>query len=150
MERKKVQKSYIDYGFGFAVQILDAPLKNIHGEWVLDLNFEKYERAVLWALSMKPVRLSGNEINFIRHHFKMNLKSFGKRFGDVAHSAVIKWENCGDHTTNMSWSTEKDIRLAIVDEIKPSILRKAYEELQDIAPSRPQRIKIDKFDVKVA
>ena len=150
MERKKVKKSFVDYGFGFPVLIVDAPLKSIQGEWVLDVNFEKYERAVLWALAMKPVRLSGNEIKFIRHHFEMDLKSFGERFGDVAHSAVIKWEKSGDEPSNMGWSTEKDIRLAIVDELKPKTLRKAYDELREIAPRKIQRIKIEKSDLKVA
>lgn len=147
---KKVQKSYIDHGFGFPIQILNAPLKKIQGQWALDLNFEKYERAVLLALAMKPVRLSGYEIKFIRYHFEMELKSFGRRFGGVAHSAVIKWEKFGDEPTNMSWATEKDIRLAIIDKMKPRTLRKAYEELQEIAPSRSQRIKIELSDLKIA
>ena len=150
MENKKVQKSYIDYGFGFPVQILNAPLKRVQGEWVLDLNFEKYEKAVLFALAMKPVRLSGNEIRFIRHHFEMDLKGFGKRFGDVAHSAVIKWEKFGDEPTNMNWATEKDIRLAIVDRLKPKVLRKTYEALQNSAPRKSKRIKIDSSELKVA
>ena len=81
--------------------------RKIQGEWVLDLNMEKYENAVLFALSQKPARLSGNEVKFIRYHFEMDLKSFGKRFGDVAHSAVIKWEKCEDEPTNMNWATEK-------------------------------------------
>ena len=150
MNAKKIQKSYMDYGFGFPVQILDAPLKKIQGEWVLDINFEKYERAVLLALAMKPVRLSGNEVKFIRYHFEMDLKSFGKRFGDVAHSAVIKWEKFGDELTNMNWATEKDIRLAIVDKVRPKTLRKTYEELQKIAPRKPHRIKIDTSALKAS
>jgi DNA-binding transcriptional regulator YiaG len=149
-ESKKVLKSHIDYGFGFPVQILEAPMRKFDGEWVLDLNFEKYERAVLLALSMKAVRLSGNEIKFIRHHFEMDLKSFGKRYGDVAHSAVIKWEKCGDEPTNMSWSTEKDIRLSIVDKLRPRVFRKVYEELEVTAPRKPQKVKIEKSDLKVA
>ena len=147
---KKIQKSYIDYGFGFPIQILNAPLRKFQGEWTLDLNFEKYERTVLLVLSLKPARLTGSEIKFIRHHFEMDLKSFGKRFGDVAHSAVIKWERFEDEPTNMNWATEKDIRLAIVDKVKPRILRKTYEELQQIAPRKAHRIKIDPSDLKAA
>ena len=147
---KKIQKSYIDYGLGFPVQILDAPLKKIQGEWALDLNFEKYEKTVLFALALKPARLTGNEVKFIRHHFAMDLKKFGKRFGDVAHSAVIKWEKFSDEPTNMNWATEKDIRLAIVDKLRPKFLRKAYEKLQEIAPRKAHRIKIDTSDLKAA
>jgi len=150
VSNKKVQKSYIDHGFGFPVQILDAPLRKIRGDWVLDLNFEKYERAVLFALAMKPVRLSGNEVKFIRHHFEVDLKAFGRRFGDVAHSAVIKWEKFGDEPTNMNWATEKDIRLAIVDKLNPKTLRQAYEEFREVAPKKFHRIKIDTSALKVA
>ena len=139
---KKIQKSYVDYGFGFPVQIVGAPLVKIQGEWTLDINLEKYEKAVLFALAFKPVRLTGNEVRFIRHHFGMGLKHFGKRFGDVAHAAVIKWEKFQDGPTNMNWSTEKDIRLAIVDKIRPKVLRVAYEKFQNVAPRKAHRIKI--------
>jgi DNA-binding transcriptional regulator YiaG len=150
MNTSKIQKTYLDYGFGFPVQIVNAPLKKVDGEWVLNLNFEKYERAVLVALAMKTTRLSGNEITFIRHHFEMSLKSFGKRFGDVAHSAVIKWEKAGDDCTNMNWATEKDIRLATIDKIRPKILRQVYSKLEETAPRKPKKIKIDSSEVKAA
>lgn len=150
MSTKKNAKSYVDYGLGFPVQIYNAPLSKIRGKWVLDIDFEKYERTVLFALTSKPSRLSGNEIKFIRHYLEMDLKAFGKRFGDVSHPAVIKWERCGDEATNMSWAIEKDIRLAIVDKIKPRMLRKIYEELQHTFPNKSQKIKIDTSDLDVA
>ena len=130
---KKIKKTHTDFGFGFPVQILNAPFRKIQGGWVLDLNMEKYEKAVLFALSQKPARLSGNEVKFICYYFEMDLKSFGKRFGDVAHSAVIKWEKFEDEPTNMNWATEKDIRLAIVDKLNPGAHRDVYEELQKTA-----------------
>lgn len=150
MTEKKIQKSFLDYGFGFPVQIVNAPMQKIDGEWALNVNFEKYEKAVITALASKPARLSGNEIKFIRHHFEMSLKDFGKRFGDVAHSAVIKWERAGDAPSKMNWATEKDVRLAIIDKTNPRSLRKIYESLQDIAPSKAHRIKIDTIESKVA
>jgi DNA-binding transcriptional regulator YiaG len=150
MSQKKVQKSYIDYGFGFPVQLLNAPFKKVREEWVLDLNFEKYEKAVLMALVLKPARLTGNEVRFIRHHFEMDLKAFGKRFGDVAHSAVIKWEKFSDQPTNMNWATEKDIRLAITDKLNPKSLRRVYENLEKVAESKPHQLKIDPKEMKVA
>ncbi|MBL6991387.1 MAG: hypothetical protein ISR65_16510 [Bacteriovoracaceae bacterium] len=150
MNDKKNQKIYSDNGFGFAVQIYNAPLKKVRGQWVLDLNFEKYEKAVLIALSLKPTKLTGNEIKFIRNHFELNLKSFGKRFGDVAHSAVIKWERFDDKPTNMNWACEKDIRLFIVNELKPRLLRVAYTNLEKVAPSKLSKISIDTNDLLAA
>lgn len=48
----------------------------------------------------------------------MTLQEFGERFA-VRHSAVIKWEKTKDNSTNMEWSTEKDIRLFIIDQLLP-------------------------------
>jgi DNA-binding transcriptional regulator YiaG len=150
MKNKKIQKSYLDHGLGFPVEIKNAPLSKVRGEWVLDFNFEKYEKAVLLALSLKSTRLTGNEIKFIRNYFSMNLKSFGKRFGDVAHSAVIKWEKYGDELSNMTWSTEKDMRLYIINELKPKILVSVYEKLEKAAVPKPSKIKIEQKDLLAA
>ena len=150
MAETKIQKSYIDHGLGIPVQIINAPMRKIRGEWTLDLDLNKYQKAVLQILAAKPVRLTGSEVKFIRHHFEMDLKAFGKRFGDVAHSAVIKWEKAEDDFTNMGWSTEKDIRLAIIDKLKPKTLRKTYEELVETAPKKKQRIKIDFSELPTA
>ncbi|MCB0367643.1 MAG: hypothetical protein H6624_04670 [Bdellovibrionaceae bacterium] len=150
MAEKKIKKSHIDYGFGFPVVLLDAPFRKVQGKWVLDLNFEKYEKAVLMALTHKPARLSGNEVKFIRHSFEMTQKAFAKRFGDGTHPAVIGWEKQGDKPTNMSWSTEKDIRLFIVDNLNPSRLRKAYAELEQSVPKRSEKVQIQSSDIHAA
>ena len=150
MNNTKIKKSYTDYGFGFPVQLNDFPFIKIDSAWVLDINFEKYERVVLFALALKSARLSGNETKFIRHHFEMDLKSFGRRFGDVSHSAVIKWEKYGDNPTSMSWAIEKDIRLAIVKKLKPRMIRKIYEELECPLPKKLEKIKISTSDLKAA
>ena len=150
MSTKKIQKTFMDHGFGFPVQIINAPLKKINNEWVLDVNFEKYEKAVLVALAVKPARFTGYEVKFIRHYFEMDLKTFGKRFGDVAHSAVIKWEKTSDDFTNMNWATEKDIRLAIIEKVRPKILRQVYTELEETAPKKSNKIRIDSSELNAA
>lgn len=150
MKKNKIQKTYIDYGFGFPVQIINAPLLQVRGAWCLDLNFEKYERAVLMALAFKAGRLTGNEIKFVRNYYQMNLKNFGERFGNVAHSAVIKWEKFSDSPTNMNWACEKDIRLHIISEIKPQSLAKLYFELEKIASARNSKIKLEVEQIKAA
>ena len=146
MSEKKTQKSYIDFGFGFPVQILNAPLKKVRGAWNLDLNMNVYEKAVLVALSQKSTRLTGFEVRFIRHYLEMTLKEFGQRFGDVAHSAVIKWEKFADEPTNMNWACEKDIRLALINSLRPKLLRITSSNLETTAPRRPARLKIDSSD----
>lgn len=150
MSEQKIQKLYNDKGLGFSVQIINAPLVKIRGKWSLNLNFEKYERAVLIALSHKLSRLTGNEIKFIRNYFEFNLKDFGKRFADVAHSAVIKWEKFGDLPTNMNWACEKDIRLYIVSELRPKFLKSLYEDLERVASDRAVKIKLEAKEIKAA
>lgn len=150
METMKKQKDYTDYGLGFPVRILNAPFVQIQNNWVLDIDFDKYERVILFALATKECRLSGNEVRFIRHHFEMDLKNFGKRFGNVAHSAVIKWEKSGDSATKMNWSTEKDIRLAVINKIQPIFLGIMYEEFQEVPPAKIDKIKIDHKELMAA
>lgn len=117
MERKIV-KEYVDHGFGFPLILRHVPMVKVFGTWTPDLNYKQLERGVLLALMTKPSRLSGSEIRFIRHFFKMTLQEFGERFA-VRHSAVLKWEKAKETPTRMEWSTEKDIRLFIADRLLP-------------------------------
>jgi hypothetical protein len=117
MERKII-KEYIDHGFGFPVILRNVPMINVFGQWTPDINYKQLERAILLALVHKPARLSGSEVRFIRHFFKMTLQEFGECF-DVRHTAVLKWEKAQNALTRMDWSTEKDIRLFIVDRLLP-------------------------------
>src|SRR5438046_1691607 len=125
---RKIQKEYIDRGFGFPVHLLDVPMAKIRGEWTLDINFNRYEIVVLLALANKEERLSGNEIHFIRQHFKMTLEKFGRRFA-VSHPAVKKWGATGNKPTEMMWATEKDIRLFILDQLeqKATVILETYK-----------------------
>ena len=145
---RKIQKEYIDYGFGFPVHLLDVPMAKIRGEWTLDINFNRYETVVLLALANKEGRLSGNEIHFIRQHFKMTLEKFGHRFA-VSHPAVKKWEATENRPNEMTWTTEKDIRLFILEQLeqKATDILETYRKLEEQAPSKisPMRIKAKKL-----
>lgn len=129
MERKIV-KVFNDQGFGFKVQIINAPMVKIRGDWILDLDQNKLQKTLVQALAHKPVRLTGNEIRFIRHYFEMNTTVFGKRF-NVSHAAVLKWEKYGNRCTGMNWLTEKDIRLFIISKNRPEKILSLYNELEE-------------------
>ena len=150
MNNKKVQKVYIDNGFGFPVQILNAPFKKVRNSWVLDLNLEVYEENILLAVAQKRSRLTGNEVRFVRQSFSMTTTEFGKRFGDNKHSAVLNWEKKSDTATKMNWATEKDIRLAIIEKIKPKMIIKLYKDLEESLPERKRNIKISAEDLFAA
>ena len=144
----RTQRKHIDYGLGFPVVILNAPMIKVRGQWALHINYNDYQEAVLELLAFKPTRLTGSEIQFIRKHFEMTVRDFGKRFS-IKHPAVIKWEKQRDKATRMSWSTEKDIRLFILDERdrKASELAKLYHSLESEAaePKKPLEIDAEKL-----
>lgn len=148
MERKVV-KIFNDQGFGFKVQIINAPMVKVRGEWVLDLDQNKLQRTLLEALVLKPSRLTGKEIHFIRHYFEMNTTIFGQRF-NVSHVAVLKWEKYGNQCTDMNWSTEKDIRLFIISRIlvKPGKFLSIYNKLEEaIDKSKSLPVRVDAKEV---
>lgn len=138
------RKRYIDYSLGFPVTILNAPMVKVRGQWALRVNYNDYQEAVLSLLAFKPTKLTGSEIQFIRKHFEMTVRDYADRFA-IRHPAVIKWEKQRDKATRMTWSTEKDIRLFIVNELskKSSELAKLYRSLECEAAEPEKAIQID-------
>jgi DNA-binding transcriptional regulator YiaG len=128
---KKIQKVFIDEGFGFKVRILNASMVKVRGEWTPNINYNELAKVVLHALCHKPGRLSGAEIRFIRQHFEMTLQAFANRFC-VTHVAVIKWERAKNKPTTMAWTTEKDLRLFVLSKLhsKASEIATLYTELE--------------------
>ena len=116
MERK-IKSQHVDYGCGFPIVLINVPMIKIRGEWTPDINYNELEKSAILMLCHKPIKLTGNEIRFIRLYFEMTLQAFAKRFG-VQHPTVVKWENYKDLSTNMSVGTEKDIRLFVIKELK--------------------------------
>jgi transcriptional regulator with XRE-family HTH domain len=142
---KKIQKRYVDYGFGFPVIYLNVPMIKVRGAWTLDVNFNKVQDLLLVALSQKTARLTGSEIRFIRHSLEMTLEKFAERFS-VTHPAVIKWERTMDKPTGMNWATEKDIRLAVLRHLEKGGAKffvEVYEELAMPPKAESAPIKLD-------
>lgn len=117
MHRRRTAAEFIDQGFGFPVRLRDVPMVHIRGVWTPNVDHNVLAHEVLRALCLKPARLTGNEVRFIRLHHGLTLAQFAERFG-VSHPAVIKWERAGDKSTNMQWSTEKDLRLWLFLELE--------------------------------
>jgi DNA-binding transcriptional regulator YiaG len=91
MTEKKVETfTYTD--LGFPIELIDAPMKKVFGEWVLDINLNILQQEVLKMLIYKPTPLQAGELRFIRKYFEMTTTAFGKVFG-VSHAAVLKWED---------------------------------------------------------
>jgi transcriptional regulator with XRE-family HTH domain len=142
--KEKIQKIYHDYGFGFPVTLLHVPVIEIRGEWVPNVNQRELQERVIEALVLKPSRLSGGEVRFIRLFSKMTLVQFAERF-DVTHPAVLKWERSKNFATGMSWTTEKDVRLFAFSKLSPKAKEfvLVYEQLAEVVSEKVQAIKID-------
>lgn len=136
MESKK-QKTFTAHGFGFPVMLLNVPMIKIRGKWTPNINYNKLTGVVLIMIAKKPVKLTGNEVKFIR-------QQFAKQFG-VSHPAVVKWEKSEDEPTNMSWSKEKDLRLFILSQLesKQTEFANLYNELEQLKPAQKRIIKVD-------
>lgn len=144
MTETKTQKTFTDHGFGFPVKLQNVPMIKVRGKWTPNIDYNALAEVVLKTLCEKPVKVTGNEVRFIRQVFEMTLQQFAKRF-TVSHAAVIKWENTGDEPTNMSWPTEKDLRLFILSRLnsRPTQMVILYNELEEHKPAKKRIIKVD-------
>ena len=142
--KNKIQKVYRDHGFGFPVTLLHVPMTEVRGEWVPSVNQRELQEMVIEALVLKPSRLIGSEVHFIRLFSEMTLVQFAERF-DVSHPAVLKWEGAEKYATGMNWTTEKDLRLFALTKLSPSAKKfvVVYEKLAEVASNKVQAIKID-------
>lgn len=142
--KTKIQNKYTYHGAGYEVILHHVPMIKIGIEWVLNLNPSIIDRLLVEAIPRQSSRLTGNQVRFIRDYTDMTLKAFADRFG-VSHAAVKKWENTGDGPTNMSWSTEKDIRLFVLTHAGADAIdfQACYEALIAEPTARPAAIHID-------
>jgi len=140
----KIQKEFIDTGFGFPICLVNVPMIKIRGQWTPKINYNELTLEVLRALAHKETRLTGHEIKFIRTHFEMTLQEFAKRFC-VTHVGVIKWEKTLHKPTAMSWSAEKDIRLFVLARlaVKAQEFASLYDDLQTLPEGKPEPIHLN-------
>lgn len=112
--RKTKKDTLIWEGLGFPIRLVNVPMKKVFGDWVLNINLEHFQKAVLHMLARKPTPLSGAELRFIIDYLKISTRKFAQLFG-VTHAAVFKWEN---EKSKMNPSTEVCLRLYILNHLK--------------------------------
>lgn len=147
--KDRKRETFIFRGLGFPIKLVNVPMKKIIGEWVLDIDFEKLQLAVLRCILEKPAPLNGDELKFIRGYLEMTTTEFGRIFG-VTHVAVVKWEK----GTRANLSTDVCIRLYMYDHLiktKDKDFRNFYhkiklERLAKNAKEKVDPIVIDTFE----
>ena len=143
-KEKKIEKKFIDHGFGFPISLHNVPMTKVRGAWTPDVNYNDLTRAVAMALASSKALLTGHQVKFIRQFFEMTLKEFGDRF-NVSHPAVIKWENQKNKPTKMDWSTEKDIRMEIVRRVagNPQKIGTLFIDLEEKPTRRSDAVDVE-------
>jgi len=100
---------------GFPVKLVNWPHIEVDGEWIPDVNYIKLEEIVFQLLPIKPTRLNGAEIKFIRHHLNKTQKKFASWLEDETdHSTIAKWESADLQPAGMSKSMERSLRMQLI------------------------------------
>jgi len=144
MSEKKTE-TLIYKGLGFPIKLIDVPMKKMFGDWVIDIDMTLLQLVVLKALVYKPIRLTKNELKFVRHFLSLTTTAFGKIFG-VKHSAVVQWEN---GKRNLSPSIEICIRLHVLNHlhVKDKEFRSLYNKLSIEKLSAPVNKKVQPLEI---
>lgn len=148
---KEIKKDTLLWeGLGFPIRLINVPMKKVFGEWVLDINLEHFQKAVLHMLARKPTPLTGAELCFIIDYLRMSTREFAHLFG-VTHAAVIKWEN---EKSRMNPGTEVCLRLHILNHLKVADreFRRLYLKInpQNLANSENNELPLEIDAEKIA
>lgn len=108
--KQTIAETFVDRSLGFEVTIQAAPLREVRGEWVLDVDPNELQEVVVWSLAHQDASWTGSQVRFVRHWLEMTLEDFAQMLG-VTHPAVIKWEKRDDAPTQMAKGTEVLLRL---------------------------------------
>lgn len=112
--RERKIKTFVYEGLGFPITLVNAPMKKVFGEWVIDIDMTRLQLVVLRALVFKQGRLTKDELQFIRKFLSLTTTEFGRTLG-VTHSAVVQWENGKRQLTP---STEFCMRLHVLSHLR--------------------------------
>ncbi|MDE3056177.1 MAG: hypothetical protein KGI80_05780 [Verrucomicrobiota bacterium] len=148
---KTKRETFIYEGLGFPVELIDCPMKEVVGEWVLDINIMALQRFVFRGLIHKPTPLTGKEMRFMRKFLGLSTVDLGKKLG-VSHAAVVKWEK---EDSKISPSQEAYARLIFCKLFQGSELEKLFTEvtaelLAKEANSETSTIKVPARDLAAA
>lgn len=123
---KKKKETFIYEGLGFPITLIDAPMKMVLGEWVLDINMNALQEFVFKGLIHKPSPLSGSELRFMRKFLNLSTTELGKNLG-VSHATIVKWEK-GE--AKISPLQESYIRMFLFEKRQNGELINLYQEIR--------------------
>ena len=113
---KRLIKTYIYEGLGFPIELNNVEMISVKGEYAPKIDIKAIADRAIKGLTLQKTKLTGNQVRFIRSYFSLSLREFGKMVNE-SHTAVRKWENFQNKSTNMDPNIETTIRLYIYDKV---------------------------------
>ena len=96
---------------GFPILLVDPPMIEVRGHQVPDVNLRVVQDAAFHLLVVKPSRLTGAEVRFIRKHLRLRQADLARVLNMANHSVVSQWESREDEPTGMEYNTEVLLRI---------------------------------------
>ena len=96
---------------GFPILLVDPPMIEVRGHQVPDVSLRVVQDAAFHLLVVKPSRLTGAEVRFIRKHLRLRQADLARVLNMANHSVVSQWESREDEPTGMEYNTEVLLRI---------------------------------------
>lgn len=143
MAKKKVSEM-IYQGLGFPVILVGFDTKEVRGIKVPDVNLNRLQKIAFEGLIVKPARLSGSEIAFIRSYMGYTQAQFAQLLNLANHSIVSIWEKKDLKGTGMDFNTEIFLRLNMARTIRKALVNQVLENYGSSADigAKPEPIRL--------
>ena len=96
---------------GFPILLVDPKMVTVRGHLVPDVNLRELQESVFKLLVVKPARLTGAEVRFIRKHLRLRQADLAEVLNMANHTVVSQWESRGEEPAGMEYNTEVVLRL---------------------------------------
>ena len=124
MERKT--ETFVYEGLGFPIKLIDAPMKKVFDEWVLDINMNALQLFVFRSLVHKSSPLTGKEMRFMRKYLELSTTEVAQKLG-ISHAAIVKWET---DKTRISPMQESYLRMFLLECLQETEISSLYKEIR--------------------
>lgn len=114
--KTEIEPLFLYKGLGFLIELENVGMIKFNEEWLPKIDVQYIADELIKKLAIQEERLTGNQVKFIRSYFSMPLREFGKTVVHEPHTAVSKWEKCGDEITSMNENTEQVLRIYIIEQ----------------------------------
>lgn len=129
---------------GFPLLLVDPPMVEVRGQQIPDVNLRELQEAVFHLLIIKPARLTGAEVRFIRKHLRLRQADLARVLNMANHSVVSQWESREDEPAGMEYNTEVLLRVWMAAKAGEAdrLVELLETRLKDLAPrsSRPLEV----------